>query len=161
MKKFINRSIYPLLKNSLKEKYISVILGPRQVGKTTIIKKLIDDFKNQGIAEKDVLLLNFDDPEIRTEISKKPKAFLQKIEFAFGEPISELSSKKYLFLDEAQKKPEIFDLLKMLYDEYQEKIKIIITGSSSLNLFKKSSETLAGRVRLYNLSSLSWREIIS
>lgn len=161
MQKFINRSIYPLLKNSLKEKYISVILGPRQVGKTTLIKKLINDCKKQGIAEKNVLLLNFDDPELRMEISQKPKAFLQKIEFAFGEPISEFSSKKYLFLDEAQKKPEIFDLLKMLYDEHQEKIKIIITGSSSLNLLKKSAETLAGRVRFYNLSSLSWREIIS
>ncbi|MCK5460012.1 ATP-binding protein [Candidatus Parcubacteria bacterium] len=161
MNKIIKRITYSLLLDSLKEKYISVLIGPRQTGKTTLVKKLIDNLKSQGVVKKDILFLNFDDPELRTELAKSPKKFLQKAEQFFGEPISELSSKKYIFLDEVQKLPQIFDILKILYDDHQTKIKIIITGSSSLTLFKKSAETLAGRIRFYYLSALSWREIVS
>ena len=161
MNKIIERTVYSLLANSLKEKYVSVILGPRQTGKTTLVKKIIDDLKSQGVLKKDILFLNFDDPELRTELAKSPKKFLQKAEQFFGEPLSELSAKKYIFLDEVQKLPQIFDILKILYDDHQTKIKITITGSSSLTLFKKSAETLAGRIRFYHLSPLSWQEIIS
>lgn len=161
MNKIIERTVYSLLANSFKEKYVSVILGPRQTGKTTLVKKIIDDLKSQGVSKKNILFLNFDDPELRTELAKNPKKFLQKAEQFFGEPLSELSAKKYIFLDEVQKLPQIFDILKILYDDHQTKIKITITGSSSLTLFKKSAETLAGRIRFYHLSALSWQEIIS
>lgn len=161
MEKFIERTTYLPLAESLKEKYISVILGPRQTGKTTLVKKLINDLKLGGVLKKDILFLNFDDPELRADLTKNPKNFLQKTEQFFGESLSELTGKKYIFLDEVQKLPQIFDILKILYDSHQAKIKIVITGSSSLTLFKKSAETLAGRVRFYHLSPLSWREIIS
>lgn len=161
MEKFIERAVYPLLAESLKEKYISVILGPRQTGKTTLVKKLIGDLKIGGVQKKDILFLNFDDPELRAELTRKPKNFLRKAEQFFGEPLSELTGKKYIFLDEVQKLPQIFDILKILYDDRQTKIKIVITGSSSLTLFKKSAETLTGRIRFYRLSPLSWCEIIS
>ena len=161
MEKFIKRTVYPLLMKGIKEKYISVVLGPRQTGKTTLVKKLINDLKSGGVPEKNILFLNFDDPELRTELARKPKNLLRKAEQFFGEPIGELTGKKYIFLDEIQKLPQIFDILKILYDDYQTKIKIVITGSSSLTLFKQSAEILVGRIRFYHLSPLSWREIIS
>lgn len=156
---FINRSIYASLKASLKEKYITVLLGPRQTGKSTLLKRLMADLKDENTAASDILSLNFDDPTLRAKIVKRPQSFFEDLEANFGEPLDKLSAKKYLFLDEAQKAPQIFDLIKIIYDQCGEKVKAVITGSSSLNLLKKSAETLAGRLRLYHLSSLSWGEI--
>lgn len=160
MKNYINRSLYPLLEKSLTEKYISILLGPRQTGKTTLLKNLVENMKTQGVTEKDILFLNFDNPNFRTKILGQPDAFFQELEQNFGEKLSGLSSKKYLFLDEAQKLPEIFDLLKILFDTYPEKIKIFVSGSSSLHLIKRTSETLVGRARLYYLAPFSWQEIL-
>ncbi len=157
----LNRTIYPLLKENLLKKHITVILGARQIGKTTLIKKIINDLIQEGTAEKNIFSITFDNPELRAKIIKNPNNLLREMEFSFGETLTNLSSKKYLFIDEAQKVPEAFDILKIIFDDYGEKIKIVLTGSSSLNLMKKSSETLAGRVSLFRLHSLSWREIIS
>lgn len=160
MEKFINRSIFPLLEESLTEKYVSILLGPRQTGKTTLLKKLSENLQNKGILQKDILFLNFDNPNLRTKIRNQSNIFFQELEQGFGESLPHLSSKKYLFLDEAQKLPEIFDLLKILYDDYLEKIKIFVSGSSSMNLLKRTSETLVGRARLFYLAPFSWQEII-
>jgi uncharacterized protein len=126
-----------------------------------LLKKLVADIRSGGIEEKDILMMNFDDPSLRAKILSQPSAFFQQLEQTFGQKLENITSKKYLFLDEAQKLPEIFDLLKIIHDNHPKKIKIFLSGSSSLNILKRTSETLVGRARLYYLSSFSWKEIIT
>ena len=65
-----------------------------------------------------------------------------------GFKLDQLRERFYLFVDEAQKLPLIFEIVKMLNDRYSRDLKIILTGSSSLELLDKTAETLAGRIRV-------------
>jgi predicted AAA+ superfamily ATPase len=69
-----------------------------------------------------------------------------------------LKERFYLFIDEAQKLPSIFESIKILYDKYQRHLKIIISGSSSLELLDKTAETLAGRVQILRIYPFSMSE---
>jgi len=161
MEKILKRTLYSTLISAMAKNRIFVILGARQVGKTTLIKKILGDLRQNGIPEKNILSISFDDPEIRKKISHDPSYLFEMLQTAFGETINKFSSQKYLFIDEAQKCPQSFDAIKILFDNHKEKIRIILTGSSSLNLMKKTSETLAGRLSIFRLYPLSWEEIIS
>lgn len=158
--KIFQRNLYPLLHKSLQEPWVDVIIGARQIGKTTLMQQLIHSLPQQGIPEKNIILLNLDNPELRMEITKKPSYFFTLIEECFRQPLSQLQGRHFIFLDEAQKLPLIFDLIKILYDEHRTQLKIILSGSSSLTLQQSTAETLAGRSRFWRLSPLTWSEIL-
>lgn len=67
----------------------------------------------------------------------------------------------FLLIDEVQKSSVIFDWLKIVYDQYPKVIKIIISGSSSLEIRKQSSESLGGRITFLRLYPLTLREMIT
>lgn len=157
---YINRAIYPLLEKSLKKPYISAILGPRQTGKTTLLEKIKENILTSGEG-KNIISFNLDDLELRTWFKQNPKVFFNSIEEQIGLPLAKIREKVYIFIDEVQKVPEIFELLKILYDKYSEKFKIFISGSSSFKLQKKASETLAGRIRFFYLYPLTISELVS
>ncbi|MBI4993145.1 MAG: AAA family ATPase, partial [Candidatus Magasanikbacteria bacterium] len=158
---FIKRSVFPALQASLSEQFISVIIGPRQVGKSTLMNQLIDVLKTDEYSDNDFAQFNFDLPELRAKIFSQPESFLQIVEQNFGQTLASITNRKFIFIDEAQKSPAIFDVLKIIHDQHKQNIKIIISCSSSLNLYQHSAETLAGRVRFFRVSSLSWRELIA
>lgn len=158
----IKRSINQLLQKHLMDNKITAILGPRQTGKTTAIKYLIENLPPEAkILPKNIASFSLDDPELLTNWQIDPKKLIRDIEFKLGKTISGQKERLCVFIDEAQKAPAIFNIIKMLYDEYFDKIKIIITGSSSLSIRQKSAETLAGRIIFFHLSPLSWSEIAS
>ena len=159
----IPRQITPSLKEHLvNSSKILALLGPRQVGKTTLIKELLEEIKKEnGISPRNVFTFSLDDTEILAKWQSNPKEIIKTIEFSLGKPLSEQQEKVFLFIDEAQKAPAIFDILKLLHDNHKDKIKIIISGSSSLLIRQKSAETLTGRINLFHLGPLSWREIAS
>lgn len=133
---------------------ILVIHGPRQVGKTTLlymfIKYLLD---SKGVSPTDVFYFNIEDPLLQTDFFSN---YLDLYRFVKQKS----KGRVYIFCDEAQKIPNIGVFLKNLYDLRDPQIKIIITGSSTLELKQKLHEPLTGRKKVFHLYPLSFKEYL-
>lgn len=160
---YIEREILSALKKSMNEHfYISALIGPRQTGKTTLLNKLKDFLeKEKGISATRIFYFNLDNVDLRSKIKIDFKYIQKDIEANLGSALDSLQTPIYIFIDEAQKSPEIFDLMKIIFDDYQDKVKIFLSGSSSFNIQKHSAETLAGRIRFFYLYPFSLRELIN
>ncbi|PIU03910.1 AAA family ATPase [Candidatus Shapirobacteria bacterium CG08_land_8_20_14_0_20_39_18] len=121
-----------------------VVYGPRQVGKTTLINDLLKEF------EWHTLILNGDQRGSWWELLTSRD--LSKLTLL-------VSGYDAIFIDEAQRIPEIGLSLKILLDNFP-KLKIIVTGSSSLDLASKISEPLTGRIYSYKLFPVSCGELL-
>jgi uncharacterized protein len=117
----------------------TAILGPRQCGKSTLIKEFLK--KNQNSLYLD-LQLDSDRQKLTN-----PEQF-----FAFNED-------RQICLDEIQRVPEIFSVLRSMIDRDRRPGRFIILGSASRELIQQSSETLAGRIGYLELSSFIYPEI--
>lgn len=149
----IERIFGPSLKRSLKGHLITVILGPRQAGKTTSINHFLESVETNR-----KYCLNLDSLFERDRVIKNENYLEEQLEEALGIKLGLLKKRCYLFIDEAQKLPQIFEFVKILYDKYSSRIKIIISGSSSLDLLDKTAETLAGRVQVLRVYPFSMSE---
>lgn len=155
MDKIIERELWKRLTSELTKNEVTILLGPRQVGKTTLLLKLIEHLKPQ--TEK-IFYYNLDDVEVRSKIKRDFRFIKKDIEQKMGYLIENTQGKIYLFIDEGQKSPDIFDLVKMLYDQHLN-IKVFISGSSSLNIREKTAETLSGRANYLYLFPLTFTEM--
>jgi len=155
IKQYFEREAETKVKKWLANGYIVALTGPRQVGKTTLIQKIARELKIQ------TFYYNFDDALLRAKVSRD-FYFLQKdVEARLGKSLDKIDKEKILIIiDEAQKEPSVFDYIKILYEKYKTKIKIAVSGSSSLELQKKSAESLAGRCQYVYLYALSVSEIV-
>lgn len=151
--KVIERIFDPCLKKSLNSPLITVLIGPRQSGKTTSVNIFLD-----GIQTDRKFYLNLDSLFERDRVKKDENYLQDRIEETSGLRLNALKEKFYLFIDEAQKLPLIFESIKILYDKYSPELKIIISGSSSLELLDKTAETLAGRVQILRIYPFSMSE---
>ncbi len=132
----IERHILPVLKRRFENNIVLSLTGARQVGKSTLCKYLFGDLKR----------INLDSKTIRAAVNDDEAGFLNRT----GTP---------LFIDEAQKCPDIFEAIKEKIDnESLPYGSYLISGSQKLQL-RKGEETLAGRVSTNELSGLSLREI--
>ncbi|MEI6887431.1 MAG: ATP-binding protein, partial [bacterium] len=120
-----------------------IIYGPRQIGKTTLLKSIME--KYQDIA----LYLNCDEPDIRKNFEKQSSTKMKSV----------LWDKKLIIFDEVQRIRNAGLTLKLLVDNYPE-IQIIATGSSALDLSEEISEPMTGRVYEYTLYPLSITELM-
>ena len=102
-----------------------------------------------------IIYLNLDDVTIRARFSQDPSELKREIERRIGKPLIKLKDKLFLIIDEAQKAPSVFEPVKIIYDDFAEKVKIFLSGSSSMDIQRGVSETLAGRIRLYRMSGFS------
>lgn len=142
---FIKRIAEIKLKDYLTKNKIIIILGARQVGKTTLIEEMVKNLK--------VKLLNLD-----IEVDKS------RLTAAFSLPPSEakksFDNPDIFIVDEAQRLPEISRIVKGWYDAHLP-LKVILLGSSSLNILDQSAENLTGRnIKLY-LPPLIFKEVIT
>lgn len=137
----INRIVEKTLLNSIDFEKAIVLKGARQVGKTTLISKLLRE-------EKKVLWVDGDDPTTRDLWSNISKAVLS----LFIEPFD------YIVIDEAQRIENIGLAVKMIVDMKLNK-QVIVSGSSSINLASSVNEALTGRKWNIELFPLSWQEI--
>lgn len=136
----IDRQIHKNIQEDIDFKKAIVVLGPRQVGKTTLIHNLV-----QG---KNTLFLNGDDAQTRINLSNNNLQFLLNI----------VSDYDIIVIDEAQRIENIGLTIKMLIDAATGK-QYILTGSSSLDLGNKINESLTGRKWEHLLFPLTWTEI--
>lgn len=130
----ILRNLEPILKEALQRSPVVVLLGPRQVGKTTLAIGLIDEVKSIYV-----------DLEDRLDLEK-----VRDIT-AFHQNNKEL----LLILDEVQRLPEIFSQIRGIVDKERRRGnkagQFLFLGSASLDLLKQSSESLAGRITYLEL----------
>ncbi len=120
-----------------------ILLGARQVGKTTLLSEML---KN----EKDVLVLNGDEPDVREMLSHVTSVQLRHL---FGKF-------RTVVIDEAQLIPDIGFTLKLVHDQLKD-VQLFVSGSSSLDLANRINEPMTGRKLEYLLYPLSFREMIN
>lgn len=151
--KIIPRIYNAYFENSLESPLVTVVIGPRQSGKTTTVNNFLD-----GIPGNRKFYLNLDSLFERDRVKSKETYLQDRVEETLGFTLDRLKEKFYLFIDEAQKLPMIFESLKILYDRYSPHLKIIVSGSSSLELLDKTAETLAGRIQILRVYPFSMSE---
>ncbi|MCL4374547.1 ATP-binding protein [Patescibacteria group bacterium] len=146
----IRRKLLSQIQTHLLHPEITMIVGPRQAGKTTIMEILRDDLRKKG--EK-TLFLNLDFTADRPFFDTQEK-LIQRIIYEIG------NEKGYVFIDEIQRKENAGIFLKGLYD-MKLPYKLIVSGSGSIELKEKIHESLPGRKRLFELTTLSFEEFIA
>ena len=115
---------------------VLVISGPRQSGKSTLVKNL---FLNH-------LYVNLEELDERMMAEEDPRGFLERF-------------KKPVIIDEIQRVPHLFSYIQSLVDQKKQKAQFVLTGSSQLDLLEGVSQSLAGRASILHLLPLSFQEI--
>ena len=133
---YIHRAFTETLKNRVQYSKCTLVIGARQVGKSTLIRHEFADYNRA----------NFDDYLTRLQAKEEPKLFF-------------LNNPSPLFIAEVQKEPAILEEIKRIVDESNDRGMFILSGSQKLTLMKGVSESLAGRVSVCELNGLSLREI--
>ena len=118
---------------------VVALLGARQVGKSTLVKHIIEH-------RTDCVYLDLERP-----------SDLQKLDDAEMFFVSQKN--KLICIDEIQRKPELFPLIRSLVDEWGKNGSFLVLGSASRDLIRQSSETLAGRIAYKKLTPFLWSEI--
>lgn len=157
MDKFIKRELWPNLIGSLAHRRIVALLGPRRVGKTVLLKKLIEELKVQGNPAERIFYYNLDDVGLRAQVKQDFRHVQKDMEQELGASLDSQKQRIFLFIDEAQKAPDLFELVKIFYDE-EFPIKTFLSGSSSLDIRKQTAETLGGRIDCHYLYPLTLAE---
>jgi hypothetical protein len=138
------------LKKHLSKREISLIIGPRQAGKTTLMLLLRNYLDQQ---RENTLFLSFD-IEADQQYLTSQHNLIQKVHLEFGR------KRGYVFIDEIQRKENAGLFLKGLYD-LNLPYKFIVSGSGSLELKEKIHESLVGRKRVFELNTLSFEEFVN
>ena len=139
----IKRTLESIIKNGLNDKKALIILGARQVGKTTLLEIVFGEKEN-------VLWLSGDEPDVRSIFEGATSTRLKAL----------IGEKKYVVIDEAQRIKNIGINLKLITDNLKN-VKVVATGSSSFELAGGIGESLAGRKREHMLFPLSFSELVA
>jgi predicted AAA+ superfamily ATPase len=122
-----------------KDKYpILALTGPRQSGKTTLLKELFPDYQ----------YLSLENPDLRAFAENDPNGFFEKYS-------------KYCIFDEVQRVPQLFSYLQTIVDDSKIMGQFILSGSQNFNLVKNITQSLAGRVALFKLLPFDFTELKS
>ena len=119
---------------------VTAILGPRQCGKTTLAKKCM-------AGQPDALYLDLELPSDMAKLAADPETFLRR------------HRGHIVCLDEIQRVPDVFQVLRGLYDETGAPGQYLVLGSASPDLLRQSSETLAGRIAYLELAPFTETEV--
>ena len=139
----IERDIFSILNKDLTRKEIMALVGPRQIGKTTIMKELFKKCENNGN------FISFENFKLRDLFENNIELFIETY----------VKNNKFLFIDEFQYAKNGGKQLKFIFDSY-DNIKIVISGSSQPELAIHSLQYLVGRVRIYEILPLTFKEFI-
>lgn len=135
----INRDLTNVVLQKLHKGKVIVLIGPRQVGKTTLINTLL--------ANKDYLFLDGDDQSVVDLLSTSNTEQLKSI----------IGAKQYVFIDEVQRISNIGLKLKIMVDQFKD-LQVIVSGSSAFDINNITQEPLTGRKFEYQMFPVSWSE---
>ena len=136
--RYIYRNLETVVKQVTKEYPVVLLTGPRQVGKTTMLQKLMEDTNRGYVSQDDLNERNLakTDPELFLQLHKPP-----------------------ILIDEVQYAPELFTYIKMNVDKNHEAGAFWLTGSQIFKLMRGVQESLAGRVAVLSMTTLSQSEL--
>ncbi|MEM1326726.1 MAG: ATP-binding protein [Bacteroidota bacterium] len=135
----ISRTLTPVIEDKIGSGKAIMIVGPRQVGKTTLI--------TSQLANKEYKFFDGDDPTVRAQLDTPNTETIRQL----------IGDYKIVFIDEAQRINGIGLTLKIITDQFKD-VQLWISGSSSFSLFNELSEPLTGRKWEYQLYPISWEE---
>ena len=151
---FKDRGIYAKIQKYMALPHIIAFTGLRRIGKTTLMFKIVEDAEKKGFDAKSIVYFSFDEFK-EVEIRQIMNVYEDLMERDFKK------GKFMLLLDEIQKVNNWENQLKRIYDTFGKNIKIIVSGSESLFIKRKSKETLAGRIFDFKIEPLSFKEFLS
>ena len=134
-----SRYLSDIIKKRIGSGKAIIVIGPRQVGKTTLIESILE--------KEEYLFLDGDDPKTRTLLTEPNTEEIRTI----------LGKYKFVFIDEAQRIEGIGLTMKIITDRFKD-VQLFSSGSSSFDLTNKISEPLTGRKWEYQLFPISWEE---
>jgi len=137
----LKRQLQQVLKDRSNSGKAILLIGPRQTGKTTLLRMMLEDFKPY-------LFLDGDNPQVRKELTNVNTEKLKQI----------IGNHKTVFIDEAQRIGNIGLTLKLITDQISH-VKLFVSGSSAFELNEKINEPLTGRKWEYHLFPISWKEL--
>jgi len=147
---FIRRYVLEDLRRDLGKREIAFLIGPRQSGKTTVMKVVQEELEKKG--EKTLFLsLDF---EYDREYFHSQQSLIKKIELELGK------KRGFVFIDEVQRRENAGLFLKGIYD-LNLPYKFIVSGSGSVDLKAKIKESMVGRKRVYGLYPVSLSEFVN
>lgn len=138
------RYLAPKIDAAVDTKTSFLLLGPRQVGKTTLLQASLKAINNTPL-----LTYYLQDPSVRLSLERDPGLLIRDVRAQKGHV--------YIYIDEAQKIPSLFDAAQLLIDEG--KASFFITGSSARALRRKGVNLLPGRIKHFFLDPLLWSEM--
>lgn len=137
----IKRAIDERIQNALTKKKVVTIMGPRQVGKSTLACAMIPEGAK-------VLEINGDNTDVQTMFVNVDETKMKVL----------IGNKNFILVDEAQKIGNVGNMLKIVAEKFND-IKVIVTGSSAFKLAEAVNESLTGRKREFRLYPLSFKEM--
>ncbi|MBU1085853.1 MAG: ATP-binding protein [Candidatus Beckwithbacteria bacterium] len=147
----IIRNLTRQAKKHLDKDQVTIIIGCRQSGKTTILHQLEKIIIRKNHPN---YFINLEDPDYLRLLKLSPKNLFKIF------PIN-TNYKNYIFIDEIQYLDNPTNFLKYFYDEYKGKIKLIVSGSSAFYLDQKFKDSLVGRKKIFQLNTLSFKEFLN
>ncbi len=151
------RKIENELQRAVLERGVLVLTGARQVGKTSIMYRLIDYLLNkEGVAESQIMYIDLEFPNILSQLNG-----LYGEDFLRFLRAHDIDTKKraFVFIDEVHYLTNPSSFLKTVHDHYPQ-IKLIVSGSSTLKIKDKFADSLAGRKQMYEIFPLDFEEFL-
>ena len=142
----IERDLKAVLESKIGKGKVLLLIGPRQVGKTTLLKNILTSISS----EKKVQFWNCDESDVRQFLSEANSAKLKSF----------VGNSDFIVIDEAQRVKDIGLTIKLLHDSFPN-VQLAVTGSSSLDLSNSINEPLTGRKFEYNLFPFSTNELVN
>lgn len=155
MNNLYSRKILPEILKWLDDPEIILLIGSRQVGKTSLLHLIIKELRSRNIPEDLIHFFNLEDLNIFRVLNAGPQDFVNYLT-THG---IDISKRNYIFIDEIQYLDNPSNFLKLLADEYKT-LKIFTTGSSTLLIKEKFKDSLVGRKQVFEIHPLSFKEYL-
>ena len=146
----VQRKKQILIAEHLSKKEFTILIGARQIGKSTLLKQLFADLNQKG---ETVYFLNLDRKEILDELNESPENLFKIC------PLQP-DKKIIVFIDEIQYLDDATTFIKLLFDEYSDRLKIVATGSSAFYIDKQFNDSLVGRKKIFQMGTLDFEEFL-
>lgn len=151
----IRQNILDEIVQDLSNKRHSILMGARQVGKTTLVKQLLALLKSE---KKNCFYFTLEDPHILRDFNAHPEKLF---DYTSTVDLTIEDTQLYVIIDEIQYLSDPTNFLKLLFDKYAPQLKIIATGSSAFYIDKNFKDSLAGRKKLIEVYPLDFEEFIA
>ncbi|MFN0214546.1 MAG: ATP-binding protein [Saprospiraceae bacterium] len=146
----MKRKIFTKLLEHLPDKEATILIGARQTGKSTLLRQVREHLEAQG---ETVQFFNLERRELLTDLNANPENIFKYL------PVQK-TGRAFVLIDEVQYLQDPTHFVKLLYDEYSDRIKLLVTGSSAFYIDDKFKDSLAGRKKIFELKTLDFEEYL-